>query len=162
MNITHPLLLTTCLLAGLLIFTSESQSDQDQMDQIIVETAFHHLGDGVDFPSYVVPDAEGTYWETTVWLNRSQLRRASSAHLELFLFDNSLNNVLINGKPFALPNTDAVHGWSLPSIGKTIIPLSIGLFHKGVNTIAFQTNNFPPSGGPDDFEFGDVVLVLNK
>ena len=105
-----------------------------------------------------------TLWAsiTTIWLKKYQLRRASSAHLELFLFDNELNNVLINGKPYALPNTDSVHGWSLPSIGKTIISLPLGLFHKGANTIAFQTNYFPPSGGADDFEFGDVVLVLNK
>jgi len=138
-------------------------SSQDKwMDEVMVETGFHHLGDGTGFPTYLVPDAEGTYWETTVWLRSSQLRKASTAHLELYLFDNEVNVVLINGKPYALPDTDATHGVQLPVAGKTILPIPLALLKKGANTIAFQANPFLPSGGPDDFEFGDVVLVLSK
>ena len=162
--------LNTQVLAGIFIATilgcicsdNADASHNNRLTEITVEIAFHHLGDGAGFPTYVVPDAEGTYWETTVWLRHSQLRKASTAHLELFLFDNELNNVLINGKPYALPNTDSAHGVLLPTIGKTVISIPLGLFRKGPNTIAFQTNDFLPSGGADDFEFGDVVLVLSR
>jgi hypothetical protein len=132
------------------------------MHEITVEAAFHHLGDGAGFPTYVVPDAEGVYWETTVWLEQRQVRVAATAHSEFYLFDNEINVIRINGKPYALPDTDATHGVLLPVAGKIILPIPLGLLHKGANTIAFESNPFLPSGGPDDFEFGDVVLVLNK
>ena len=162
MKFTFAVLVTACLLTGSLTLAGGNQSHHNRMHEIIVETAFHHLGDGAGFPTYVVPDAEGLYWETTVWLQSWQVRGASTAHLEFYLFDNEVNVILINGKPYALPDTDATHGVQLPVAGKIILPIPLGLLRKGVNTIAFQSNPFLPSGGPDDFEFGDVVLVLNK
>ena len=130
--------------------------------EFVVEVAFHHLGDGTGFSTYVVPDAEGLYWETTVWLKRKFLRRSKTAYLEFFLFDNEINVVLINGKPYALPDTNSVHGIHLPFAGKTIIPIPLAQLRRGANTIAFRSNTLLPSGGPDDFEFGEVVLVLRR
>ena len=141
---------------------SASGNDHHRLEEITVEIVFHHLGDGNNFLDYVVPDNEGVYWETTVWLRRNQLRKASTAHLELYLFNNAINSLLINGKEYALPNTDPIVGAMLPSVGKTIISIPIGLLHKRANSIAFQVNNFLGSGGADDFEFGDVVLVLSR
>jgi len=133
-----------------------------QLNEIVVEIPFHHLGDGTGFNDYVVPDTEGIYWETTVSLEKNQLEESSTAYLELFLFNNERNNLLINGRQYALPYTEPVNGLMLPNTGKTIINLPHDLLREGANTIAFQANNYVSPSGLDDFEFGEVILVLSR
>ena len=152
----------TAMILASVTAASAARSDHNRLREILVEMAFHHLGDGVGFPSYMVPDAEGTFWQTTVWIKQGHLRGVRTAHLEYFLFDSSINSILINGKPYALPETDATKGNVVSFISKTIMPIPMGLLHRGANTIAFQSNSWLTTGNFDDFEFGEVVLVLSK
>ena len=40
-------------------------NDTHQLNEILIEKDFHHVGDGEGFTSSLIPDAEGISWETT-------------------------------------------------------------------------------------------------
>ena len=135
--------------------------------EIGIEADWHHVGDGIGFTSFVIPDAEGVYWETEFRLKSWQIRRSKSAHLAFYLMDSGsqYDTVAINGFPIALPGTEQLDKHHANLISKTVISIPIGLLHKGKNHIRFEAtalHNPAPGNTHDDYEFGDVVLILSR
>ena len=84
------------------------------------------------------------------------------AHLELFAFDSGhLNSFVINGRSFALPSDEKVKAAHLSFASKILISLPLGLLRSGENTIGFVSGQSSETSGYDDFEFGEVVLLLS-
>lgn len=138
------------------------------LEEITIESDFHHLGDNGACTICVVPDPEGIAWETQILLTTKQLRKIRSAHLEFYLLGSSaqFDSVAVNGRSFALPLSDGINKFRLPHVDKTLVSIPVGLLQAGENTIGFASNSFgsgaPPTNTHDDFEFGDVVLLLSK
>jgi hypothetical protein len=130
------------------------------LEEIVLDAGFHHLGDN-SFDWWVVPDPEGTSVEIMFSLTQGQIRRAKSAHLELFLLQNNWGNVILNGRRWTLPLTRDTEGAEqLPDTGKTLFSIPRSFLRKATNSIVFES--VPHGGNFDDFEFGDVVLILNR
>ena len=116
----------------------------------------------------MVPDPEGLAWDTQVLLTTKQLKRIRSAHLEFYLLGSpaQFDSVAINGRSFALPLSDGINKFRLPYVDKTLVSIPVGLLQPGENTIGFASNSFGSGAAPtnvyDDFEFGDVVLLLSR
>jgi len=135
--------------------------------EIGIESEWHHLGDGIGFSSFVVPDAEGIYWEKEFKLSSWQIRRSKTAHLSFYLLDTGTqyDSVEINGFAIALPSTKDLDKVHVGLVSKTLISIPIGLLRKGPNSIRFEAtplHNPEPGNTHDDFEFADVVLVLSR
>ncbi len=139
----------------------------EHLIEIGIEADWHHVGDGVGFTSFVIPDAEGIYWETEFPLESGQIRRSKSAHLAFYLMDSDsqYDTVWVNGFPMALPGTKQLDKHHASLISKTLVSIPIGLLRKGKNHIRFEAtalHNPSPGNTHDDFEFGDVVLILSR
>jgi hypothetical protein len=134
--------------------------------EIGIESDWHHVGDGTGFASFVIPDAEGIYWEKEFLLKEHHIRSRNSAFLAFYLLDTDeqYDSVSINGFSIALPGSDANKD-RVPFIKKTLIAFPIGILHGGENYIRFEAtrlNNLQSGNTHDDFEFGDVVLILSR
>jgi hypothetical protein len=149
------------LVGALVMSVALAQPDKPKMDEIIVTAGYHAIGDD---GYYVVGDEPvEVYWEEVVWLKRSQIRRAKSASLEFWCWQN-LNSVLwINGRKYALPYSEQVPSAVRFETGKTVISIPTGILKPGANVIAFEAGALPWSSNHyDDLMFGDVVLVLDR
>jgi len=134
--------------------------------EIGIDPDWHHVGDNMGFSSFVIPDAEGIYWEKDFLLKKNHIRKLKSAFLAFYLLDTGgqFDHVSINGFPIALPGSDA-NGNVASFIKKTLIAIPISVLHRGQNHIRFEAAplvNPQPTNTHDDFEFGDVVLILSK
>jgi len=167
MNLKHALvgMLGTLLIAfGLTAHGAGSHSPQ--MIEIGIDTDWHHLGDGTGFSSFMIPDAEGLYWEKEFLLKKSHTKKCNSAFLSFYLLDTGgqFDHVSINGFAIALPASDANKN-NASFIKKTLIAIPKSVLHRGQNYIRFEAApliNPQPANTHDDFEFGDVVLILSK
>ena len=138
-------------------------NDAHELDKIVVEQDFHHIGDGEGFSSFLIPDAEGISWEGSIEISAEQYRTANTAHLELFVFDSGhLNSFVINEWSFALPSNEELKASHLPFVNKMLISIPLGMLHSGSNTIGFESGQSSATSGYDDFEFGEVVLLLSS
>ena len=130
------------------------------LEEIVLDLEFHHLGDNF-FATWTVPSPEGTILELTFPLNQGQIQRAKTAHLELFLFNNHWANIIVNGRALTLPYTGETSSTlGLEIAGKTLLSIPPAFLQSGVNSIAFETTQH--GSNFDDFEFGEVVLLLNR
>jgi hypothetical protein len=138
-------------------------NDAHQLTEILVEQDFHHIGDGEGLSSFLIADAEGVSWETRFQISSQRYGGANTAHLELFVFDSGhLNSFVINGRPFALPSDENLKAAHLPFVNKMLISIPLGLLRSGSNTIGFESGQSSATSGFDDFEFGEVVLLLSS
>ena len=134
-----------------------------QLYKILVEQSFHHIGDGVGLSSFLIPDAEGIAWETTFLIPSEQYADAATAHLELFLLDSGyLNSFAINGRSFAVPDNEKLKAAHLPFVSKVLVAIPLGLLESGPNTIRLESGQSSLTSGYDDFEFGEMVLLLSS
>lgn len=140
-----------------------STDDAHELIEIVVEQDFHHIGDGEGLSSFLIPDAEGLSWEVAFQISPEGYEAANTAHLELFVFDSGhLNAFVINGRSFALPSDENVQAAHLPFVSKMLISIPLGLLHSGPNTIGFESGQSSATSGFDDFEFGEVILLLSS
>ena len=141
-------------------------SNSAQLMEIGIDPDWHHVGDGIGFSSFVIPDAEGIYWEKEFLLKEEYIKKWNSAFLAFYLLDTGeqYDSVSINGFDIALPGSDANKNHA-SFIKKTLVAIPIGLLRRGENHIRFEAaplHNPQPDNTHDDFEFGDVVLILSK
>ena len=130
------------------------------LEEIVLDAEFHHLGDNF-IGSWVIPDPEGTSLEITFLLNQGQIQRAKTAHLEFFLLQNDWSILIVNGRRWSLPQTHLTSSTAgLEIAGKTLFSIPTSLLNMGLNSIIFEST--PHNRNYDDFEFGEVVLLLNK
>jgi len=146
--------------------TANSAALQPLFSVIPIEQSIHHLGDGMNFGTYVVPDAEGPNWAGIFSLSPQQFNPARTAHLQMLLFDNGVGSISINGNRFQLPHNEQRGEHFLQGVadGKVMLSIPIGFLLVGENAIAFQAGGIPNAFPPnlyDDFEFGQVSLILN-
>ena len=146
--------------------TANRAALQPQFLEISIEQSIHHLGDGMNFGTYVVPDAEGVNWVGAFFLSQDQLNAATTAHLQMLLFDNGVGSISINGNRFQLPHNEQRGEHFLQGVadGKVLISMPVGFLQEGQNTIALQAGGIPNALPPnlyDDFEFGQLSLILN-
>ncbi|MHC4217281.1 MAG: hypothetical protein ACYSU7_02385 [Planctomycetota bacterium] len=128
--------------------------------EVILDGGFHHLGDNF-LAHWIVPDPEGTTLEIIFWLNQGQIQSAKTAHLELFLLQNNWSNVLLNGRRWSLPLTEDTEGVDqLPVTGMTLFSFPKSFLQHGDNSIVFES--VPHDGNFDDFELGEIALILSK
>ena len=127
-----------------------------QLDEILIEKDFHHLGD------------DGPSWEGAFRLRSSQLDAATTAHLELWLSGTGggEDSVMINGESFALPDSHYVAIADFPFSSKVVLSFPLAWLQSGMNTISVGAGqlgpNPPASNTHDDFDFGEVVLLLSS
>ena len=138
-------------------------SDAHQLIPIPVEQDIHHIGDGEGFSSFLIPDAEGTSFETTFAIPSADYDVAGTAHLEFKLFDSDpFNSIVINGRSFSLPSNEKPGAVHLESASKMLISIPLGILESGTNTIGFESGQSSSASDYDDFEFGEVVLLLSS
>ena len=138
-------------------------NDAHELDEIVVEPDLHHIGDGEGFSSFLIPDAEGVSWETTFDIPSALYSAASTAHLEFLLFDSDpFNSLLINGRSFALPSNEKLEAVHLPGASKMLISIPLGLLQSGENSMGFESGQSSLNSDYDDFEFGEVTLLLSR
>jgi len=126
-------------------------------EEVVVLAGSQHLGD---------PPSLAFRWETTVELSFSQVRGATSAHIEFVAVNNSSSFVDVNGRTYLLPYSghfDLNEG-QLSSYARSSITIPTGLLREGANTIAFQAGPIlnRPGNLYDNFLFGDVVIALGR
>ena len=125
--------------------------------EIEVHTDFIRLGD----------EPLGTpIWETTVYISDSQLSSSNYAAIEFIavhVWDGTSDNLIVNGRVYALPISEPLGEKDIPFRGKTVIPIPVGALHKGENTIGFESGPIDnPTNQWDDFWVGEIVLVLSR
>ena len=131
----------------------EDQLDGSFMTEIVVSANFVQLGDNQ--PT----------WETTVHIQQDELSRSKYAAVEFVavnVWEGTSDNLIVNGRKYVLPISEPLSTADIPFRGKTVIPIPVGVLQEGDNTIGFESgpiNN--PSNLWDDFEVGDIVLVLS-
>ena len=131
----------------------EDQIDGSLLIEIVVSDNFIHLGD--DQPT----------WETTVHIQQDELSRSRYAAVEFVavnVWEGTSDNLIVNGRKYVLPISEPLSTADIPFRGKTAIPIPAGALQSGDNTIGFESgpiNN--PTNQWDDFEVGDIVLVLS-
>ena len=149
------------LITGFFMCFGVVVAQENELVELVIEPDFHHLGDDYA-PTFVEPSPEGTYWETSFWLDGKMLKQAKDAHIESFILANDWANVLINGRSIALPHNPANHRLVFlleNKIGKELVSIPLGYLQEGWNSIAFESTA-RRYGDHDDMEFGDVVLAL--
>jgi hypothetical protein len=121
--------------------------------EIIVSADFIQLGDGQ--PT----------WETTVRIQRGELRRSRYAAVEFVavgVWEGTSSNLIVNDRAYVLPISEPLWTDDIPSRGKTVIPIPVGVLQKGDNTIGFESGPIDnPTNQWDDFHVGEIVLVLS-
>ncbi len=138
----------------------ESRGLHGGLQEIVLDAEFHHLGDNFIEP-WLIPDPEGTILEITFLLNQGQIQRAKTAHLEFFLLQNDWGNLIVNGRRWTLPETHLTSsGFGLDIAAKTLFSIPTSILDMGLNSIVFESTQHGKNF--DDFEFGEVVLLLNK
>ena len=148
------------VISALVMSVALAQPSKPKMDEFVVTSGYHAIGDD---GYYVVGDEPvQIYWEEVVWLKRGQIRRARSASLEFWCWQN-LNSVLwINGRKYALPYSEQVPTSVRFETGRHVISIPTGILKPGANIIAFEAGALPSANAYDDLMFGDVVLVLDR
>lgn len=124
-----------------------------QLCEILV-TDFVHLGDSQPV------------WSTTVRIPNRKLRRSGYAAIEFLgvgVEKEVSSSIIVNGRKYALPVSEELGLADLASLGKSVIPIPIGLLRKGNNTIAIEAAlTGHPTNLYDDFDLADIVLVLSR
>ena len=135
----------------------KGKGSSSRLIEIVVHTDFIVLGDD--------PWGKPT-WETTVYISGSQLSGSNYAAIEFIavgVWEGTSDNLIVNGRVYVLPISEPLGGKDIPFRGKTVIPIPIGALHIGKNTIGFESGPIDnPTNQWDDFEVGEIVLVLSK
>jgi hypothetical protein len=132
----------------------EDQVDGHLLIEIVVSADFIQLGD------------EQPTWETIVNIQEDELSRSKYAAVEFVavnVWEGTSDNLIVNGRKYVLPISEPLSTADIPFRGKTVIPIPVGVLQEGDNTIGFESGpiNNPPTNLWDDFEVGDIVLVLS-
>ena len=149
------------LVSAVLMSVAFAQPSKPKIDEFVVTSGYHAIGDD---GYYVVGDEPvEVYWEEVVWLKRGQIRRAKSASLEYWCWQNLNSNLWINGRKYALPYSEQVPTGVRFETGRNVISIPTGILKPGPNVIAFEAGSLPWSSNKyDDLMFGDVVLILDR
>lgn len=134
----------------------EDQINGHFLIEIVVSDDFIRLGD----------EPAGTpTWETTVHIRRAELMRSRYAAVEFVavnVWESTSDNLIVNGRKYALPISEPLWFVDIPFRGKTVIPIPVGVLQSGDNTIGFESGPInSPTNQWDDFWVGDIVLVLS-
>lgn len=133
-------------------------SSRPELHDVVIDEDIHHIGDDNDTP----------LWETTFSLRRTVLAETTDARLEFWLAgsDGGRNSFVLNGRSFALPDSRLVAAGEFSLVSKTLVSIPVGLLQAGTNTLAFESGmlnlNPPPENTYDDFDFGEIVLLLTQ
>ena len=107
-----------------------------------------------------------TSWQTEVEIDASVLDAAKSAHVGLYSIHSALGRLVINGEVIQLPYVQLTnqYGRWRPELGQTLISIPLGYLRSGVNTIRIESGigNWTTENVYDDFEFGDVEIILSR
>ena len=134
----------------------EDQIDGSLLIEIVVSTNFILLGD----------DPYPQTWETTVYIQPDELSRSRYAAVEFVavnVWEGTSDNLIVNGRKYVLPISEPLWTEDIPFRGKTVIPIPVGVLQRGNNTIGFESGPIDnPENLWDDFQVGDIVLVLSQ
>ena len=126
------------------------------VDRISVLDGYRVLGD----------PPHGTFWQTEVEIDQSMLLAARSAHIGLYTIHNVLGRLYVNGEIIQLPYVELTnqYGRWRPELGQTLISIPLGYLRSGENTIRIESGigNWTTENVYDDFEFGDVEIILSR
>lgn len=129
---------------------------ESMVDRIPVLDGYRVLGD----PPY------STSWQTEIEIDQSVLLSAKSAHIGLYTIHNALGRLVINGEVVQLPYAELnnQYGRWRPELGQTLISIPLGYLRSGENTIRVESGigNWTTENVYDDFEFGDVEIILSR
>jgi hypothetical protein len=123
------------------------------VQKVTVEQKYHHIGDN-NINYFVVPENEGTSWESSFELNKSTLKNAHTVFAKFLAHNLDSTNLIVNGEPIFLePSFEK----SYQHFVNYMIPLPLNLFHLGENRIGFQSN-IDSKSNYDDMEFGELEI----
>ena len=126
------------------------------VDRIPVLDGFSVVGD----------PPHSTFWQTEIEIDPSRLLAAKSAHIGLYTIHNALGRLVVNGEVIQLPYVELSnqYGRWRPELGQTLISVPLGYLHSGANTIRIESGigNWTTENVYDDFEFGDVEIILSR
>ena len=107
-----------------------------------------------------------TFWETEVEIDPALMADAKSAHVGLYAIHVELGRLLVNGEVVQLPyvKLDNYYDRWRPELGQTLISIPLGYLRPGTNTIRVEAGlgNFTATNLYDNFEFGDVEIILSR
>jgi hypothetical protein len=123
--------------------------------KITIDKRYHHLGDNY-IDDFIVPEHEGTYWETSFKLPKFVFKFKDIALVKFLAHQVDLTNLIINGHQIPLQDT---HTPDIPIqlLFTYAIPLPLDLLEAGENTIGFEVTHFG-DGNWDDMEFGGLEI----
>lgn len=129
---------------------------ESMVDRISILDGYVVLGD----------PPHSTSWQTEIEIDQSVLLSAKSAHIGLYTIHSTLGRLVINGEVVQLPyvGLDNQYGRWRPELGQTLISIPLGYMRSGENTIRVESGigNWTTENVYDDFEFGDVVIILSR
>jgi hypothetical protein len=132
-----------------------TQDTGPMVTRIEVLDGYRVLGD----PPY------STSWQTRVDIDAGVLDAARSAHIGLYTIHSALGRLVVNGEVLQLPYVGLTnqYGRWRPELGQTLISIPMGFLRPGENTVRVESGigNWTTENVYDDFEFGDVEIILS-
>jgi hypothetical protein len=126
------------------------------VDRISVLDGYRVLGD----------PPHSTFWQTDIEIDQTRLSAAKSAHIGMYTIHNTLGRLVINGEVVQLPYVELTnqYGRWRPELGQTLISIPLGYLRSGTNTIRVESGigNWTTENVYDDFEFGDIEVILSR
>ena len=138
---------------------------EERIDELEYQMSASYMIEIVVLSDFVVLGDMQPSWETTVNINKSELNNIKYAAIEfvaVHVWDGTSDNMVVNGRKYVLPISEPLSSGDIPFRGKTVIPIPVGALQEGNNTIGFESGPINhPTNQWDDFEVGNIVLVLS-
>jgi hypothetical protein len=136
-------------------YDKESVKFNKKIFKKILDYRYHHLGNDY-IGTWVIPEPEGTYWETKFWLRKNDLNSKEIAFVKFLAKDIGFSDLIVNDNRIKIHEADAP---TTQNYLIYIIPVPVDLLQIGKNLIGIETNQWD-TGNFDDMEFGELEIWL--
>ena len=144
------------MLADVALAKKKKEKHKTNVQKVMIEQKYHHLGDNI-LSFFIIPEYEGTLWESSFKLSKSTLKKANTAFVKFLSHNLDATDLIVNGQHIEL---DPSYEQFDQHFVNYVVPLPLHLFYPGKNTIGFEV--IEEYGNYDDMEFGELEIWFQK
>lgn len=141
------------MFADIALAKKKNKNKKCKVQNVMIEQKYHHLGDD-NIDSWIVPEPEGTLWETTFRIKKSTLNKCQISFVKFLCHDLNDADLIVNGERITLHE---VVNFSNQYLEIYAVPLPLDFLYHGDNIIGIEVKELN-DGNYDDMEFGELEI----